>query len=67
MSAPKRVFISRAIGLKLADRYGSEGVGTCAVDVVADQQLDVVAGDISEPQEPLRRLTPRRTITPSRG
>ena len=46
-----RVFITGAsgfIGRALADRYRSEGHGVAGVDLVADPEHDVVAGDVAE-------------------
>jgi nucleoside-diphosphate-sugar epimerase len=50
--APKRVFITGALGFigrALGRRYRTLGIEVAGVDVVADEQLGVVAGDIAEP------------------
>lgn len=52
MSAPRRVFVTGALGFigrTLADRYRAAGVEVRGVDVRADPGLGVVAGDISAP------------------
>jgi nucleoside-diphosphate-sugar epimerase len=49
---PSKVFISGALGFigsVLAERYRSQGAEVRGVDVRADSDLGVVAGDISEP------------------
>lgn len=48
---PSKVFVSGALGFigsVLADRYRSEGVEICGVDLRADPALGVVAGDVAE-------------------
>jgi nucleoside-diphosphate-sugar epimerase len=50
--APRRVFLTGALGFigrALADRYTSEGVEVRGVDVDADPERGVVAGDVREP------------------
>ena len=50
--APRRVFITGALGFigrVLAARYATEGAEVRGVDVRADPELGVVAGDVTEP------------------
>ena len=50
--APRRVFITGALGFigrLLAARYAAEGAEVRGVDVRADPELGVVAGDVTEP------------------
>ena len=52
--APRRVFITGALGFigrVLADRYAESGADVRGVDVNADQERGVVAGDVTEPGE----------------
>ena len=52
MSSPMRVFITGAsgfIGRTLAARLRARGDQVCGVDLVADPETDVVAGDVSTP------------------
>jgi nucleoside-diphosphate-sugar epimerase len=49
---PRRVFITGALGFigrVLADRYAAEGAEVRGVDVRADPERGVVAGDVTEP------------------
>ncbi|HEY7151450.1 MAG TPA: NAD-dependent epimerase/dehydratase family protein [Solirubrobacterales bacterium] len=49
-AAPKRVFITGALGLigrRLAERYREEGAEVSGVDVRAEPELGVVAGDLT--------------------
>ncbi len=51
---PERVFVTGALGFigrALADRYASEGAEVRGVDVSADPERGVVAGDIGSPGE----------------
>ncbi|MEA2375638.1 MAG: hypothetical protein QOD53_2101 [Thermoleophilaceae bacterium] len=52
--APRRVFLTGALGFigrALADRYRAEGAEVRGMDVTADPELDVVAGDVTAPGE----------------
>ncbi len=51
-AAPKRVFITGALGLigkRLAKRYREAGSEVAGVDVRAEPELGIVAGDLTEP------------------
>jgi nucleoside-diphosphate-sugar epimerase len=51
---PRRVFLTGALGFigrALADRYRAEGAEVLGMDVSADPELAVVAGDVTEPGE----------------
>ena len=52
MADPARVFVTGALGFigrALADRYASKGAEIRGVDVRADPERGVVAGDVAEP------------------
>jgi nucleoside-diphosphate-sugar epimerase len=51
---PERVFVTGALGFigrALADRYAADGADVRGVDVTADHERGVVAGDIASPGE----------------
>ncbi|MCZ2120637.1 MAG: NAD-dependent epimerase/dehydratase family protein [Anaerolineales bacterium] len=50
----QKIFITGALGFvgrALAERYRALGAGTCGLDVRADSALNIVAGDVSKPDD----------------